>query len=203
MNECTKCGETKPVADFHRQQNRKKDGFYISGHCKACERQYQLGYKKNKARPDVPLCLPEDHPYKEGRVCSECDEFFSADHFGIERDGRAFGGISMRSKCKRCTEIRKTKAFLKKKYKITYDQYLELLKHQKNRCGVCGSLDHYNKRTGNLLLTFFIDHDHNTGKVRGLLCSPCNHALGLFKDNIKSLKNAVAYLEKPPANSVL
>ena len=111
MKLCTKCGETKSESDFHRQQNRKKDGFYISGHCKTCERQYQLQYKKDNAKPNVPLVLPAGHQYENGRVCSECNEFHRADKFGIERDGRAFGGISMRSKCKRCTEIRKSKSF--------------------------------------------------------------------------------------------
>jgi|TARA_B110000259_G_scaffold175665_1_gene211063 hypothetical protein len=203
MKLCTKCGETKSESDFHRQQNRKKDGFYISGHCKTCERQYQLQYKKDNAKPNVPLVLPAGHQYENGRVCSECNEFHRADKFGIERDGRAFGGISMRSKCKRCTEIRKSKSFLIKNYKITFDQYLELLKYQKNRCAICGSRDHKNKRTGNMLLTFFVDHDHETGKVRGLLCSPCNHALGQFNDNIDTLNKAVTYLAKPPASWVL
>jgi hypothetical protein len=40
-----------------------------------------------------------------------------------------------------------------------------------------------------------IDHDHNTGKVRGLLCSPCNIGLGGFKDNPHSLTKAIEYLK--------
>jgi len=40
----------------------------------------------------------------------------------------------------------------------------------------------------------FIDHDHNTGKIRGLLCPSCNTALGLFKDNVSILKSAIIYL---------
>lgn len=41
-----------------------------------------------------------------------------------------------------------------------------------------------------------IDHDHNTGQVRGLLCSPCNTGLGGFKDNPLSLLKAIEYLTK-------
>jgi len=39
-----------------------------------------------------------------------------------------------------------------------------------------------------------LDHDHNTGKIRGLLCFHCNTGLGYFKDNIDSLQNAILYI---------
>lgn len=41
-----------------------------------------------------------------------------------------------------------------------------------------------------------IDHDHKTGKIRGLLCGFCNKAIGLLKENINILRNAIHYLEK-------
>lgn len=191
---CTKCLKEARIEDMHFQTNRKKDGRYISSHCMDCEREYQLNYKRKKSKPHVPLVVPTDHPFAAGRTCNECGEFKSAENFSISRDGRSFGGIAMNSKCKPCKEIQKSKAFMKRRYGITYDQYVEMLEEQNHRCAICGSSDHKNKRTGKLLQTFFIDHDHSSGKVRGLLCSPCNHALGQFRDNKAVLFRAIEYL---------
>jgi len=47
-------------------------------------------------------------------------------------------------------------------------------------------------------LKAFADHDHITGKPRGVICNRCNSGLGFFDDSIESLKSAIAYLENPP-----
>ena len=60
-----------------------------------------------------------------------------------------------------------------------------MLHRQNGVCAVCG--------VGGKL---HVDHDHETGLVRGLLCGSCNRALGLLKDNVDSLKMAIDYLER-------
>lgn len=60
-------------------------------------------------------------------------------------------------------------------YGITLEQYNEMLKSQDYRCAICGT-DNPGGRGA-----FHVDHNHITGKVRGLLCSSCNHAIGLLK----------------------
>lgn len=61
MPQCKKCSRIVSDDQMHRQLNRKKDGYYQNSHCKDCERDYQLNYKKQKAQPDVPLVLPLVH----------------------------------------------------------------------------------------------------------------------------------------------
>lgn len=136
--------------------------------------------------------LPENHPHINGRTCTTCKEFKSIDNFQLERDERASGGISVRSKCKPCNELRKYKGFIKRFYKIDYEKYEEILKKQNYSCAICESPTSQNIRTSGKL---FIDHSHETGRVRGLLCSKCNHALGQFNDDIGLLKKAIKYLE--------
>jgi hypothetical protein len=67
------------------------------------------------------------------------------------------------------------------------DVYTPLLSAQDGKCAICGCLPN-GKRLS-------IDHDHNDGKIRGLLCSNCNLALGLFKDSVTNLSKAISYLE--------
>ncbi len=72
------------------------------------------------------------------------------------------------------------------KYGITEADWLQLLNKQGNLCAICGG-----KQEGRVLC---IDHDHLTGKVRGLLCGNCNVGLGNFRDSPKILESAIAYL---------
>lgn len=75
-----------------------------------------------------------------------------------------------------------------KKFGISIVAYLHLLQFQKNACAVCRLSDWQPKGP-------VIDHCHETGKVRGILCGHCNTALGSFKDEPSVVKRAAAYLE--------
>jgi len=79
---------------------------------------------------------------------------------------------------------------LKKKYKITLEEYNEMLVKQNGKCAVCFT----NKPKGKGGL--HVDHDHRTGKVRGLLCHSCNSIAGYADDNIELLEALIAYLKR-------
>lgn len=78
---------------------------------------------------------------------------------------------------------------LKKRYGITSAQYAEMLQEQGGMCAICGNPDALQRRLA-------VDHCHVTGKVRGLLCTECNLALGKFKDSQAVLSNAIKYLKE-------
>ncbi len=75
-------------------------------------------------------------------------------------------------------------------YGLTEVEYTKKINEQNNICAICGKKD-----IGKVLC---VDHDHDTGKVRGLLCNNCNIGLGNFKDNIKIIQSAIVYLQKYP-----
>lgn len=74
---------------------------------------------------------------------------------------------------------------LKRLYGISVDEYYMLLAKQGGGCAICAAripgMRHY-KRNGRIEM-FHVDHCHSTGKVRGLLCSSCNRAIGLLRDD--------------------
>lgn len=80
---------------------------------------------------------------------------------------------------------------LKYNYGLTFEQYQYMYKAQNGCCDICGRAEHLTV-TGRL----HIDHDHETGKVRGLLCMGCNTGIGHLKDDVEILKNAINYLER-------
>lgn len=77
---------------------------------------------------------------------------------------------------------------LQRKYGITADRFDEMLVAQGFRCLVCGD------PAMGQINPWFLDHCHDTGAVRGILCPSCNTGLGLFKDDPKRLIAAAQYL---------
>jgi hypothetical protein len=86
---------------------------------------------------------------------------------------------------------KKAKGFqLKYKYGITIEDYDRMFSNQAGLCAICGvSQSKISKQ-------FAVDHCHDTNKVRGLLCSKCNTAIGQFNHNFDIVINAAKYLEK-------
>ena len=107
--------------------------------------------------------------------CSQCGETKGRDGFYSNRNTKRKHGAY----CKPCAQI----ANIRRLYRITYDEAVEL----RNRaCEVCGSTP------------IKIDHCHSTGVVRGALCGQCNLGIGQFEDNPVLLRAAADYLEQPP-----
>ena len=84
------------------------------------------------------------------------------------------------------TKIRST-------YQITDEQYESLLKRAKGKCELCGTI-----LTDDGPSREVIDHNHETGSVRGLLCNNCNMGLGYVADSGALLEQLAQYLENPP-----
>ncbi len=82
--------------------------------------------------------------------------------------------------------------YLKKRYNITLEIFYQMIQNQENRCAGCGKLfqeDYY-------ALSPVVDHDHETGEVRGILHWSCNTILGSVKEDINVLDGLALYLKK-------
>lgn len=82
------------------------------------------------------------------------------------------------------------KTMLKSVYGISLEDYDKLLRNQGDKCAICGILQK------ELNKPLYVDHDHKTSKIRGLLCHNCNVAIGLLKDSLSNISNALDYLKK-------
>ena len=82
---------------------------------------------------------------------------------------------------------------IKSKYGLTKEQYEELLEKQGGVCAICRQPETRTTKAGVVML-LHVDHCHNSGKIRGLLCHKCNSALGLFRESSEILSSAVNYL---------
>lgn len=84
---------------------------------------------------------------------------------------------------------------LKKLYGITLQDYQRMAEVQNHRCAICGELETGTDKQG-VPRRMPVDHCHATGKIRELLCSACNKALGGFRDRPDLLRKAAEYVEK-------
>jgi len=96
---------------------------------------------------------------------------------------------------KRCARLARGRdAHLRRNFGITANDFDDILRGQGGGCAICGKLQASGKH-------FFVDHDHKTEKVRGILCPGCNSAIGLMRDDPSRLASAITYLQRCRQNT--
>lgn len=113
-----------------------------------------------------------------------------AGQFSNTPEGRAAYGRAHRAAHPRIHR----NADLRKSFGISIEEYDAMHAAQNGVCAICARPER--ARRGDKTKWLAVDHDHKTGKVRGLLCTPCNIAIGNFEDNEERLFAAVDYLRK-------
>jgi ribosomal protein S27AE len=137
---------------------------------------------RNKPQSEM-TASPDKYPQKKfkDKACRYCGMVFSPkapSHLYCSQD---------------CADVSLSSAYLRRSYGMDYKQYRSMFESQKGVCKICQGegfvmADHHKMR-------LVVDHCHETGVVRGLLCHNCNRALGLLQDSVTNLTNAVKYLE--------
>lgn len=194
---CVKCGERRPCEDFDNNATRVNIKV-----CLTCRNGGTVNWEQENLKrranglTDIPLT----------KTCAVCNQNKNRDFF--TRHNCRGDGLSQF--CKECTSIkyrklysenrdkenkRRYQSYLKTKYGITLEQKEQLFKAQGRVCAVCNS-DNVGRSISGKDVKWPVDHDHKTGKVRGILCHNCNMALGNVKESIDTLKQLISYLEK-------
>lgn len=134
--------------------------------CKICRRHAQQRYHGRPVQGDEL-----DTPNGEKTHCPQGHEY-TDDNVYLRKDGSRV--------CAACSASRARE----NRYGLSEEEYADLLSEQSHACAICSER----------MDPACVDHDHETGEVRGLLCSPCNTGLGLFRDDPELLRAAIAYL---------
>ena len=125
------------------------------------------------------------------RTCNVCFEDKPlTDYYKTSKGG-------YHGKCKVCYKLKQTRPspesrkeyYLQRAFGMSLEDYSEKLEAQGGVCGICGSHPPENRKK-----YLAVDHCHESGEIRGLLCDNCNRGLGLLGDNISSLQKAIEYL---------
>jgi hypothetical protein len=164
---CKQCGKSKPLTLF-RRHSIMKDGF--SNKCKECtgkrDKLYEATHKEQ---------------IKESYVKYDASHRLQRRHF--------------QNQYYAAHKEQKRNSRLKQRFGIDAEEYQRLLTKQMDGCAICGTTIPGGPGKRNPL-GFAVDHDHKTGKVRGLLCRNCNTGIGLLKDKVSVIRNAVDYVER-------
>lgn len=132
------------------------------------------------------------------KTCIKCDESKPLDEFhrrSVSRDGR-------RGSCNVCRNAQQVawqatvpdyvrRKNLKHNHDITPEQFDDLLAAQNGKCACC-----FTSEPGGSHGIFNVDHNHETGQIRGLLCWDCNVAIGKLGDTLEGVERAVAYMRR-------
>ena len=130
------------------------------------------------------------------KFCSLCEQFLDRSNF--YKDSSRKDGVTAYCKiCKRSAnskwreanpnKVKQNNTWNRRQntYGVDKDIFEKMLYDQNFQCKICFI---------NIDNSAHVDHDHETGRVRGVLCRRCNVGLGFFKDSIKNLKSAIEYL---------
>lgn len=187
--------QPKPTCSFEGCDKR------VFGHglCQGHARQRRLGQELRSLRPPRPTAAEGYH------WCSRCKQFRPEEDFGWDKTRQQWKRVCLdcaKDGQKAYADRNREKVSLGRqlsKWGITRDQYQSLVQAQGGRCAICGSTETRDKRNGR----WNVDHDHATGRIRGLLCALCNRGLGQLRDDPDLLRAALAYLDNPPAQGVI
>ena len=175
---CDKCyGRFQRHGDTSRERKKKGDTLctycnekpmHAKGYCKGCYQRYRAtGSPEYRRVPDI---------------CSAK---------GCKNRSVAHG-LCEEHKHHQWTKRKAADSHLVRNFNITIEDYEQMLKDQNNVCAICGQAE--TKVYSGKVISLAVDHCHDTGAVRGLLCSKCNTALGGFNDSQEILEKAINYL---------
>ena len=188
-----------------------KEAHKAKGYCNTHYAQFKRGRAitkeiNNRSAPKLPTCIADNCNRTDLRAHNLCSMHYARwlrhDTWTYHSRARPEQKCSIEG-CEdffycldMCHRHYQQHNFMHRKYNITYQDYLALKERQNNLCAICKKPELTKSKKYDRIKELAVDHCHETGKVRGLLCGACNSAIGLLKEDLGTLKNAINYLKK-------
>lgn len=196
QRKCYSCEEILHIDNFYWRKTRSSDK-NLSTVCKKCEKiKNEEKYRKKNPITEYYSIILENKELviQNRRKCPKCKFIFDLNFFRSVRTNNR----NIKTNCFNCRRSRNKQdkndiknSRLRKIYNISLEDYNELEKEQNYRCVIC-----LKNKTKNKNKSLVVDHDHQTGLVRGLLCNNCNRSIGYAQDSICILKRMIEYISK-------
>lgn len=131
------------------------------------------------------------------KYCSKCKQTLNVSEFHKHKKYgyQGYCKVCMKASRRKHTPEENRRIDLKRHYGLTPEEYDIKLSAQGGKCAANGCDEIAEYKPG-VLFALAVDHNHDTGEVRGLLCSQCNRALGLLKDNPELIQGLLNYRKK-------
>ncbi len=165
--ESKQCGKCKEIKGFFAFSKHRQHADGLSTHCKECVNAVKRSSDYRK-KANASTKIWRNRPENVGKTKIWSKKFRESDH------GKKYYHAN----------------YLKRNYDLSVDQYTAMFNEQNGCCAICSRHQvEFSKRLN-------VDHNHETGKVRELLCSFCNTSLGNFNEDQNLMLKAIQYLNK-------
>jgi hypothetical protein len=182
---CCTCRAKKSITEFSKCSGAV-DG--LQAVCKECRHKSVTSAEGRQAR------LEYDRKYRDGhREANRASgRKYRENHLEERRESARLGARRIRKERPLEVSSQSRRSLLFSNYGMTEADYDRMFEQQKGVCAICGKEQTHSPVHNGYLC---VDHDHVTGKTRGLLCRKCNMALGHVDDSVDVLKKMIAYIE--------
>lgn len=180
LKKCTLCSEEKDVNCYGQYKHKMTKQLYYLSRCKKCNNKTKT---ENWKKPEYE----ERRKNKSKRIGGirklnrEQNDKTYQEYLEMCRTNR----LKVKEANPELYNRKQKDSYLKSKYGITIEDYYQMVDNQNSKCLICKNE-----------YPLYVDHNHTTHKVRGLLCSDCNSGIGLLKEDENILLSAIKYIKE-------
>lgn len=182
--------------DFSVEQLADMIGRYVDGEsCAVIAKDFDItdravAYHLKRHGVEMRKHRTECHDEPGHKWCGRCRRMRPLSAFGREK--KHSDGLNYY--CKECVNAYANQVRMQSSYGISMQEFEEMLHEQGGGCAICGRI--VDDRKDGKERRLCVDHDHDTGEIRGILCTRCNTGIGMFGNDPDVLRRAINYLSQ-------